>query len=209
MEAQSKTIDAYNALKECLIGDTFVKGQKLIYIDLEAKLGMSRTPITNALSLLEQEEYVVLKLNRGYYVAENSIKDWNEIFETREKLEEIALDLAIKRYNDEDLKVLKGKLDEYIEYSSPIYDRKRVKLDTEFHMQIVRMSKNSPLTNLVNRFLDKVYFTLDTKLLMPYIGKFRKEHKMLYNAIKSKDVVKAKKISRIHYREAYKAIINQ
>ena len=200
----SKNLEAYNAIKELVAGQKLSPGQKLIYRDLEEELGMSKTPIINGLVRLEQEGFVVSKKNRGFFIKKFSAEEAEQIYDLREKLEEISIDYAIKNHNSEDLKILEEKLNLYNNYSAPMYDRKRLELDTEFHMQIAKMGKNDFFTSMIKQFYENIYFSLNVVYLTSYVDNFKEEHKLIFNTIKQRDLKEVKKILRFHTRAARK-----
>ena len=114
----SKNLEAYNAIKELVAGHKLSPGQKLIYRDLEEELGMSKTPIINGLVRLEQEGFVVSKKNRGFFIKKFSAEEAKQIYDLREKLEDISIDYAIKNHNSKDLKILEEKL---AQSSAPVF----------------------------------------------------------------------------------------
>ena len=200
----SKNLEAYNAIKELVAGHKLSPGQKLIYRDLEEELGMSKTPIINGLVRLEHEGFVVSKKNRGFFIKKFSAEEAKQIYDLREKLEEISIDYAIKNYNNKDLKILEEKLNLYNNYSAPMYDRKRLELDTEFHMQIAKMGKNDFFTSMIKQFYENIYFSLNVVYLTSYVDNFKEEHKLIFNTIKQRDLKEVKKILRFHTRAARK-----
>lgn len=200
----SKNLEAYNAIKELVAGQKLSPGQKLIYRDLEEELGMSKTPIINGLVRLEQEGFVVSKKNRGFFIKKFSAEEAEQIYDLREKLEEISIDYAIKNLNSEDLKILEEKLNLYNNYSAPLYDRKRLELDTEFHMQIAKMGKNDFFISMIKQFYENIYFSLNVVYLTSYVENFKEEHKLLFNTIKQRNLKEVKKILRFHTRAARK-----
>ena len=200
----SKNRQAYNALKRLVSGRKLSPGQKLIYRDLEEKLGMSKTPIINGLIRLEQEGFVVSKKNRGFFIKDFSAKEAEQIYDLREKLEEISINYAIKNYDNKDLKMLEDKLNLYNHYSALVYDRKRLELDTDFHMQIAKMGKNDFFTSMIKQFYENIYFSLNVVYLTSYVDNFKDEHKLIFNAIKQRNLKEAKKILRFHTRAARK-----
>ncbi len=203
----SKNLKAYNAIKELVAGHKLSPGQKLIYRDLEEALGMSKTPIINGLMRLEQEGMVISKRNRGFFMKEVSADEAEQIYDLREKLEEISISYAIKNHGSNDLNILEEKLNHYNDYSTPIYDRKRLEFDTEFHMQIARMGKNDFFTSMIKQFYENIYFTLNVVYLTSYIDSFKKEHKLIFNAIMKRNLREAKKILRLHTRAARKLLV--
>jgi DNA-binding GntR family transcriptional regulator len=203
----SKNLKAYNAIKELVAGRKLSPGQKLIYRDLEEALGMSKTPIINGLMRLEQEGLVVSKRNRGFFMREVSASEAEQIYDLREKLEEISINYAIKNHNRNDLAILQKKLNHYNNYSAHIYDRKRLELDTEFHMQIAKMGKNEFFTSMIKQFYENIYFILNVVYLSSYIDSFKKEHKLIFNAIRKRNLKEAKRVLRIHTRAARKLLV--
>ena len=203
----SKNLKAYNAIKELVAGRKLYPGQKLIYRDLEEVLGMSKTPIINGLVRLEQEGLVVSKRNRGFFMREVSAREAEQIYDLREKLEEISISYAIKNHNRNDLDILKKKLNHYNNYSSHIYDRKRLELDTEFHMQIAKMGKNDFFSSMIKQFYENIYFTLNVVYLSSYIKSFKEEHELVFTAIKKRNLKEAKKVLRLHTRAARKLLV--
>ena len=200
----SKNLKAYNAIKELVAGHKLFPGQKLIYRDLEETLGMSKTPIINGLIRLEQEGLVVSKKNRGFFMKTVSAEEADQIYDLREKLEEISIEYAIKNYDSDDLKALAEKLEGYQNYVAPIYDRKRLQLDTEFHMQIAKMGKNDFFTSMIKQFYENIYFTVNVAYLTSYVDDFKAEHALIFDTIKQRNLAEAKRILRFHTRAARK-----
>jgi DNA-binding GntR family transcriptional regulator len=196
----SKNSEAYFAIKDLISAKKLSPGQKVIYRDLENKLNMSKTPIINALMKLEQENLVVSKRNCGFYIRDILSGDTEQIFQLREKLEELSLHFAIRNFRGEDLSILAEKLANYLNYSSKIYDRKRANLDIDFHTQIAIMGKNKFFVSLIRQFYEQIYFNIDFSFLTPYIGQFKTEHRLLFAAIKKKSMKEARKIIRSHSR---------
>ena len=203
----SKNLKAYNAIKELVAGQKLFPGQKLIYRDLEETLGMSKTPIINGLIRLEQEGLVVSKKNRGFFMKTVSAEEADQIYDLREKLEEISIEYAIKNYDSDDLKNLEEKLDQYENYSAPIYDRKRLELDTEFHMQIAKMGKNDFFTSMIRQFYENIYFSVNVAYLTSYVDDFKGEHALIVDTIEQRNLTAAKKILRFHTRAARKLAV--
>lgn len=193
-----KGTQAYAAIKELIRSKKLVPGQKIIYRDLEEILGMSKTPIINGLVRLEEEGLVVSKKNRGFYIKEESIEEAGQIFDLRIKLEQISMEFAVANRSDRDLAVLKDKMIEYDEYTTPIYDRKKLALDTAFHYQIAEMGGNQYFSKLMGRFYENDFLKLNLSYFLPYVKEFSEEHEQLFYALKERDLETAKKIIRLH-----------
>lgn len=202
----SKNVEAYQAIKQLIVDQKLFPGQKLIYRDLEEILGMSKTPIINSLMRLEQEGLVVSKKNRGFYMKEVSLEEAEQIFDLREKLEMISVEYATANHGTDDLRVLERAVEEYRNYEAPIYDRKRMELDTAIHMQIALMGKNQFFSSMIKTFYENIYFSLNVVHLTYRIDGFKDEHLMLCEALKAKDLARAKEIIGEHTRAARKLL---
>ncbi|MEN6439564.1 MAG: GntR family transcriptional regulator [Syntrophobacter sp.] len=201
---QSKNHEAYQALKQLIVEQKLSPGQKLICRDLEEILNMSKTPIINGLTRLEQEGLVVSKRNRGFFMKDVSREEAEQIYELRERLEMISMDFAVRNRTEEDLRVLKEMADLYHEHRPTFYDRRSLELDTDIHMHMARMGKNDFFTSMLRTFFENMYFTLNVIHLTPYIDKFDEEHMLLVEAIRDRDLPKAQEVIRTHIRAARK-----
>lgn len=199
-----KGSEAYSAIKELIQLKKLVPGQKIIYRDLEEKLGMSKTPIINGLIRLEEEGLVISIKNRGFYIKEESLLEAGQIFDLREKLEQISMEFAVENSKDSDLVILKEKMIAYHKYVTPIYDRKKLELDTNFHLQIAVMGGNQYFAKLMSRFYESDFFKLNLSYFLPYVQEFSEEHELLYEALKRRNLQEAQKIVRHHIRAGKK-----
>jgi DNA-binding GntR family transcriptional regulator len=195
---KSTSHEAYKAIKDLILNNQLFPGQKIIYRDLEEKLKMSKTPIINALVMLEKDHLVVSQKNRGFYIRGVNRKEAEQIYELRQRLEEIAIGYAIENHGKKDLDILREKLDSYNAYVSDIYDQKRLALDTAFHLQIVVMGKNPFLTKIMEQFYENIYFVLRVIFLSPYVERFKKDHDLLFHAIEGKNIEEAKRVLKLH-----------
>lgn len=197
-----KDIEALEGIKNLLFRRKLSPGQNIIYRDLEEALGMSKTPIINALVRLEQEGIVVSHKNRGYYVKQLNEDEIRQMYALRERLEGIAIDFAIKNAEKSDLKEWRKFLDKYNAYKTEAYDSMKFKLDLEVHTQIARIGKNQFLTDIVGQFYLSSWIVLDTGYFTSLIPNFKHEHELLFEAISAKKRGEAKRIMRQHYKGA-------
>jgi len=198
----SKNYEAYKAIKDLIFAGQLFPGQKIIYRDLEEKLKMSKTPIINALMMLERDDLVVSKKNRGFYIRVVNRREAEQIYELRQNLEDMAIENAIKNHDKHDLEVLKTRLDEYEKYESDVYDQKRWALDSAFHLQICAMGKNPFFVRIMEQFYENIYFMLKVIFLNPSVERFKKDHELLFRAIKGRKMEEAKRVARDHFETA-------
>ena len=97
----------FKTLRQAILKGELEPGERLMEIQLAERLGVSRTPIREAIRKLELEGLVLMVPRKGAEVARISEKNLRDVLEVRRTLEELAVDLACQRMNQEELKELK------------------------------------------------------------------------------------------------------
>lgn len=209
-------LDSYKPLREIVcdalraaIKDGILKpGERLMEIPLAEELGVSRTPIREAIRILEQEGFVVMIPRRGTYVADLSLKDVAEVFELRSVLEELAAELAAERITNEEIEALEQHLVEINKYMENQDLEKVVSADITFHEILYKASRNKRLVEMISNLREQ---TLRFRTLsMSQSGRLAKtwdEHRRLVEAIANRDVKKARTIARLHMEESEKTLL--
>lgn len=197
------TLKVYQQIIELMLEYEIVPGQRLVFIDLAKQLGVSRTPVNNALSILAQEGYLDFVPNQGYSVHKLTLKEAENLFEIREILEVGFLGKAIRDITDKKIdNVRKCKLD-YEKAMSGHVNRKLFILDTAFHAAMIDMAANEILSAQYRDICQKIFLRFRTEdLRMNRIVEIKKEHNDLYEAIRIKDVERSKELVRMHHKHA-------
>ena len=125
---------SYAKIKELILRYEVKPGQKLTQEMLADRLGVSLTPVREALRMLEKEGYVSPIPNRGFFVAEISLKEAEDLFELRETLERLSVAKAIKYRDHVFLKALDECTREYGRVVTEALTRERILLDQRFHL---------------------------------------------------------------------------
>jgi DNA-binding GntR family transcriptional regulator len=200
--------EAYQKIKEMLYNQELVPGQKIIYEDLAKALHMSTTPIINALSRLEQDGLVILKYNRGYFVTEISEKEAKDLLEARHILEEYSIKKLIGSYSESKIKYLEKILKQLKGYRPSSYTKKRLFMDAAFHVSIAEMAGNEIVRELLNFIYEKIYLRYRTERI-PFnrMDEADKEHTLLIQAIKKKNLTLALKILEDHFIKVKKNLL--
>lgn len=188
-DAISLIDEAYRTLKRLMLQQKLHPGQKLLYRELIQLLGMSKTPIVNALNRLAQEGFVTAEPNVGYAVKPIDKQEIFDSFEVREALEVKAIRQALNKGTPEQMAVMEEKLGIFERYLPPRYDKKKQMLDCDFHLQIAEMSGNDVLKYLLKRNFEHII--LRTKLDHYDPGRMEgaaRDHRFLLASIKKKDV---------------------
>jgi len=204
-------LDSYKPLRElvcenirqAIIDGTFSPGERLMEIQLADEMGVSRTPVREAIRKLELEGFVVMIPRRGTYVADISIKDITEIYEIRISLDILATGLAAERITDEELEKLNSYLIEIGRYVPTMDMDKIVELDSAFHDVLYKASRNERLVNIIGNLREQL--TGIRGRSMSYPGRMVEtmdEHRALLEAIAARDVERAQRAARVHIENA-------
>src|SRR6266498_1888477 len=103
----------YNQIKTLILCNEILPGQKLHHQELSERLGVSRTPVREALTRLVQEGYVSLLPNRGFTCKEIRMQEAEELYELREALEAFSVEKAIANLTDSALDRLRDRMNCY------------------------------------------------------------------------------------------------
>ena len=197
-----------DALRQAIRDGVLPPGERLMEIPLAEELGVSRTPIREAIRILEQEGLVVMIPRRGTYVADMSLKDVTEVFELRSILEELAAELAAERITNEEIEALEQHLVEIRNHMNEKNLDKVVQADILFHEILYKASRNDRLVEMIHNLREQ---TLRFRTLsMSQTGRLAKtwdEHRQLVEAISDRDVERARQIARIHMEESEKTLL--
>ncbi|MGO0802558.1 GntR family transcriptional regulator, partial [Clostridioides difficile] len=147
----------FENLREAILEGKLKPGQRLMEVQLAEQLGVSRTPVREAIRKLELEGLVVMLPRKGAYVANMSLKDIMDVLEVRASLEGLAAYLAAERISDEDIKKLKDISEEFKKSTLESDVDALLKLDVEFHECIFKATNNKKLIQLINSLWEQVY----------------------------------------------------
>ncbi len=202
-EPKNLTLAAYDRIKEMMLNYDIVPGQRLVFMDLARQLGVSRTPVNNALSMLAKEGYLDFVPHQGYSVHKLTQKELEEIYEIREILEIGTIGKAIRRMTQEKLDRVARRKAEYEAAITDRVHRQLFVLDTEFHAGIIDMIDNDYLVERYREICRKIFLRFRTEhLRMTRIQEIVEEHNRLFEAIRIKDVDRAKELIRGHNTNA-------
>ena len=204
-------LDSYKPLRElvfenirqAIVKGIFAPGERLMEIQLADDLGVSRTPVREAIRKLELEGFVVMIPRRGTYVANLSIKDINDVYEIRISLDVLAAGLAAERIEPEELEELNRLLLEITKASASGSMEKIVKLDTAFHDVLYKASRNDRLRNIINNLREQITGIRGTSMRYPgRLADTIEEHRALVDSNAARDSEKAQAAARIHLENA-------
>ena len=196
------------SLREAIRKGILKPGERIMEIQLAEELGVSRTPVREAIRKLELEGYVVMMPRRGTYVANMSIRDINEIFEIRTALESLSNGLAAEHITDEELEHLQRLLVIIGGYIKEGNMEKIVETDIEFHDLMYHAARNQRLVGIISNLRDQL--TRFRTLSMSYPGRLEAtldEHKAIVEAIANGDRKLASKAAGKHMENSEKTLL--
>ncbi|MCG9969022.1 GntR family transcriptional regulator [Pelotomaculum terephthalicicum JT] len=199
----------FESLREAILLGRLKPGERLMEVQLAEEMGVSRTPVREAIRKLELDGFVVMVPRKGAYVAAITLKDIADVFEVRAALEGMAAGLAAERITEEELDQLERSLVQIRESQSGDNLNAVVEGDTAFHDIIYRASRNQQLEQIITHLREQIQRFRMTSLSQPGRTKFAlDEHKKIVEAISDRDVEQARLLAREHIENAEQILLN-
>ncbi|MBA1336028.1 MAG: Transcriptional regulator, GntR family [Firmicutes bacterium] len=199
---------AYNLIRDAILKGDFPPGKVISNEELSKWLGISRTPIREALFELQKNRMVIIHRGKGTEVAPLSEKDVLEIFEMREALEAKTHELAIDRINTEQLNELENIINDQTKH---LEDKQRIEFldeDRKFHLVIAKAGQNERIYTAIEALRDQFMLLGNYALYSNNrINQVIEEHKSILDALKKKDKVKIHYEIINHLRNSYNETI--
>ena len=184
----SLTAKVFQQIKNSILQGTYKAGDSLVETKLAQELGVSRTPVREAIRLLEYEGLVVNTPNKGTVVQGITVQDIKDIYTIRTLIEGLAARWAVQKITAEEFMQLEETL-ELMEFYTSKNDLDRVaKLDTKFHEIVYRAAKSKPLWQILMNFHDLAQKARTSSITTSgRIERTLEEHRKIVKAFKDKD----------------------
>ncbi|MCW2277013.1 GntR family transcriptional regulator [Heliophilum fasciatum] len=198
----------FEHLREAIIAGVLKPGERLMEIQLAEELGVSRTPVREAIRKLELEGFVVMVPRKGAYVAGVSVKDITDVFELRAALEALAAGLAAERITEEETEEMERRLNRYAAVTEDADLNLMVEADIDFHDCVYRASRNQRLVQITNNLREQLRRFRTTSLSDP--GRRMEavdEHRKLVEAIEARNVQLAQSLAWEHIENAENSML--
>lgn len=199
----------FNTLRQAILKGELKPGERLMEIQLANKLGVSRTPVREAIRKLELEGLVLMIPRKGAEVAEITRQDMEDVLEVRTALEELAVKDACDHITDAQLSELKKASNEF---KKALLEGKDLvtcaDADMHFHDVILSATNNRRLIQMLNNLSEQMY-----RYRMEYLKDERthktliEEHDAIRRALKKHDKVKAGAAIRVHIDNQKRSIL--
>ena len=197
--------DITKLLRDAIIRGEMQPGERLVEPELAEKLGVSRTPVREALLKLESEGFLRVFPRKGAVVAPYSIKEVNEIYEVLIEIEALAARNALMHMNADNFQEI-ASLERVFEEAHD--QMTKIEANSRFHQYYIALCTNQILAKIVTNLNDK----LDRYRRLVFIDAGRVisgqlEHKQIIQAFKQKDAAKVYKLIKRHLALSRKCLI--
>ena len=197
----------FNTLREAILRGELKPGERLMEIQLANKLGVSRTPIREAIRKLELEGLVLMIPRKGAEVAQITEKSLRDVLEVRRALENLAVQLACLRMSPQTLADLKAAARAFEEILGGEDVTAVAEADVAFHDVIHMATDNQRLISLLNNLREQMY-----RYRVEYLKKkechkqLLWEHQEIIRAIEAGEIDVATKITEQHIDNQVEAV---
>ncbi len=199
----------FMTLRKQILRGELKPGERLMEIALAKKLGVSRTPIREAIRMLEHEERVVMIPRRGAHVADISRQELNDVLEVRMALEVLAARKACARMTQEEIAELDAAESRFeaLVSTEDVDINELGEADEQFHDVIYRATQNRRLIQLLNNLREQMYRFRVEYLKDPGVRReLILEHSGMIRAFREKDVEECVEITGRHIENQQKTI---
>jgi len=200
----------FEQVKEIIVRGEIPAGKRMIESEIAASMGISRTPVREAVHKLEAEGLLQPLPRGGYVVRGLSLPDIEETFEIRSILESFAAYLAANRHSSKEILPLEKKMEEFQRYLDRDDLKELTRINTEFHEFLYALSRSQRLIKMIYDLRDEIYFL--RKIILNSVDMARlsnKDHREIIKAIKKREAKKVERLVRDHILRGKEFVINE
>lgn len=182
----------FNTLRQAILKGELKPGERLMEIQLAQRLGVSRTPIREAIRKLELEGLVTMVPRKGAEVAKITEKSLRDVLEVRKALEELAMEIACDKITDDLIHQLQTALEEFKKAITSKELTAIAEADVNFHDVIYNATGNEKLILILNNLREQMY-RYRIEYIKDYNSHLRlvEEHETMIESLKNHDKEKA------------------
>jgi DNA-binding GntR family transcriptional regulator len=209
-ERKSLGEHVFESLKQSIIQGNITAGEWLVESHIAETLGISRTPVREAIHKLEREGLIERQPRGGFTVLGLNRNDIEETFGIRSVLEGYAARLAAVKHNEEELEPLKKKIEEF----QNALERKKMDvlpvINTEFHDMLYALSKSPKLVHMINGLQDQIYRYRELILKEKrFAVTSNRDHIQLLKLIRKRDAKGAEQLVRDHILRGQEMVLKE
>ena len=199
----------FEYLRNAILAGELKPGERLMEVTIADQLGVSRTPVREAIRKLEKESFVIMIPRKGAYVADLTKKDILEVLEIRKELEGFAASLAAERMTVEEKEALGRVVERFNESLLNMDKKSMIDSDNEFHSSIFEATKNQRLINIIYDLHDQFQ-----RFRLIYFNEFNNykeiqaSHNRIFDAIIKQDAARARLEAESHV-DSIRTLVNK
>lgn len=206
----SLTDKAHQQIKEWIVHYRLKPGARLHVSDLAHALRMSRTPVREALSMLEKERLIRREPQKGYRVGTLSMQEIEDLYDLRIALEVLAVRQAAKRMNASTCRRLSSILCEFGRLLKTPQKQRILDRGQDFHVVVLEASGNQPLAEIGRAILDRIWVIQNINLLTTdHFSDAHPQHLQILEALERRDAKKAALLMERHLTQAKKFVLSR
>jgi DNA-binding GntR family transcriptional regulator len=209
-ERKSLGEHVFESLKQAIIQGNITAGEWLVESHIAETLGISRTPVREAIHKLEREGLIERQPRGGFTVLGLDRNDIEETFGIRSVLEGYAARLAAEKHKKEELEPLEEKVKEFQE----ALDRKKMNdlpvINTEFHDLLYALSKSPKLISIINGLRDQIYRYRKMNLAEEkFATTSNQDHIQMLQSIRKRNAESAERLTREHIMRGREIVLKE
>ncbi len=198
----------FETLRKAIVTGEIKPGERLMEVSLANQMGVSRTPVREAIRRLEAEGLVTMTPRKGTHVSQLSVKDIMDVLEVRVVLDKLATDLAAKRIQPSQIKALETVHKQYIACLEKDNIEGAIRKDVEFHDIIYAASGNPRLVAVAGSLREHIYrfrviYMKDSIIAENVLH----EHEQILEALRNAKNDEASNLAEEHIRNQMESII--
>lgn len=200
----------YEELKKAIINGTLSPGSSLVERDLAELMGVSRTPVHEAVNRLEAEHLVLRLPNKRVVVAEISLEDLVQLYTIRSNLEVLAVKWAMPRMTPAILEAMRKNIDRMAQYGYTDDAERMAQLNSGFHRCILDAGQSWYLTMFMEKIQDSVRLFRAQAIYLPgRVSAIIRDHENILHAFTQRDEETAIRHITAHVEGALQALVDQ
>jgi len=182
------SVIAYEKIKKKILQHQLDFGQRLKEDNFSRELSLSRTPIREALIMLEKEGLLTRSQGRGFYIQRFSMKDVYDFYEFRNILETASTDLIISNITNRNINGLSEVLEKVKRIIKKGNSGEALAVGIQFHIKIIEMCKNDMIINSLKNCYERLILISWSSHEIEASTESAQEHEEILSALKSKDL---------------------
>ncbi len=209
-ERRSLGQNVYESLKRAIVRGDLAPESRLVEIRVADALGISRTPVREAIHKLERESLLRKNPAGGFFVAGLTKADIEETFGIRSVLESYAARLAAIKHREEDLAPLDEKIAEYQKYLDRGDKKTLLRVNTEFHDLLYALSQSPRLIKIINDLKDQIYRFRQVILEVESMARTsNRDHRLMLKYIRKRDSDRVESLVKEHILRGQEVVLKE